>query len=304
MTSLIATRSGRTLEVKEYGDPHGHPVFFFHGLIGSHHQAAYIADQARQLGLRMIAPNRPGVGRSAFVERTTAQEAVPDVEDLAAAFDLDQFSVIGISGGTPYALSCLYRLAGRIRTTTIISGMGPARLPGALQGMDRARRLALELGSRYPKLAKQEARRWADRFRASPRGFLERLISTWAGADRALFQRREVFELFLNDLQQVFVDGDGPETFAQELKLYRNFGFSPAELPPDRHVTLWHGLDDIIVPPSMAWQMARILPRCEAHFVPGGHFVAISISAQIMTRLRQLLDDAGSSASSAGPATA
>ena len=304
MANLIATRSGRKLEVEEYGDPRGQPAFFFHGLIGSHHQAAYIGDQARRLSLRVIAPNRPGVGRSPFVERTTALEAVPDVEDLAAALDLDRFSVIGISGGAPYALACVLRLSSRIRTATVISGMGPARLPGALQGMDRSRRVALELGSRYPRLAKQESRRWGDRFRASPRAFLDRLVATWAAADQALFRRSEVFDLFLKDLEQVFVDGDGPETFAQELRLYRNYGFSPADLPPGCHVTLWHGLDDIIVPPSMAWQMAQLLPRCEAHFVPGGHFVAITISAQIMVRLRALLDDCGSIASSAEPPTA
>jgi hypothetical protein len=56
-------------------------------------------------------------------------------------------------------------------------------------------------------------------------------------------------------------------------------------------VTLWHGLDDIIVPPSMAWRMATTLPRCECHFVPGGHFVAISISARIVARLRKSLDE-------------
>src|SRR5271157_2395098 len=91
MTNLIATRTGRMLEVKEYGDPRGDPAFFFHGLIGSHHQAAYIGEQARQMGLRVIAPNRPGVGKSEYVERNNALEAVPDVEDLAAALEIDLF---------------------------------------------------------------------------------------------------------------------------------------------------------------------------------------------------------------------
>src|SRR4051794_32965064 len=49
--------------------PHRLPRFFFHGLIGSHHQASYIAEPARENGLQIIAPNRPGVGRSDFVER-------------------------------------------------------------------------------------------------------------------------------------------------------------------------------------------------------------------------------------------
>ncbi len=92
---------GRKLEVREYGDPRGHPAFFFHGLIGSHHQASYVADEAKRAGLRLIAPNRPGVGESQFVERKTPLEAVPDVEELAEALRLDEFSVIGISGGAP-----------------------------------------------------------------------------------------------------------------------------------------------------------------------------------------------------------
>ena len=108
------------------------PAFFFHGLIGSHHQAAYVDEQARRHALRVIDPNRPGVGKSEFVERQSPLEAVPDVEDLAATLKLDKFSVIGISGGTPYALACLYRLGSRITTTTIISGMGPMQSPHAL----------------------------------------------------------------------------------------------------------------------------------------------------------------------------
>lgn len=298
MDSLFTTRNGRLLEIREYGDPAGHPAFFFHGLIGSHHQASYIAEQATRQGLRIIAPNRPGVGRSEFVERASALEAVPDVEDIASALGLDGFSVIGISGGTPYALACLYRLGARVRTTTVISGMGPMRLPRALVGMDHQRRVALEIGSRYPHLARQEAKRWGERFKADPKAFLDRLVATWPAADRALFEDRRIFDLFLLDLRQVFIDGRGPETFAQELKLYRNYGFSPADLPRESRVTLWHGLHDVIIPPAMAWKMTQILPCCESHFVPGGHFVAITIAAQILSRLKEHLQESAPSRTS------
>ena len=60
------------------------------------------------------------------------------------------------------------------------------------------------------------------------------------------------------------------------------------------HCPSFHGLADV----------AQVLPHCEAHFVPGGHFVAITISAQIMTRLRRLLDDSRADASSPETATA
>jgi pimeloyl-ACP methyl ester carboxylesterase len=291
ISPVILTSTGRALEVREYGDPGGDPAFFFHGLIGSHHQASYIAEKAKECGLRIISPNRPGVGRSAFTPRTSPLEAVADVEDMARNLQLNRFSVIGVSGGTPYALACLHRLGNRIRTVTLISGMGPMRLPGALAGMDRRRRAVLEIGSRYPTVAKRECRKWADRFRADPTRFLERLVATWPAPDRALFRRPEVFDLFLRDLHQVFTEGQGPETFAEELHLYRNYGFSLTDLPADLRVTLWHGMDDTIVPPAMAWRMAQVIPNCEAHLVPGAHFVAITISGQIIDRLRQQLDE-------------
>jgi pimeloyl-ACP methyl ester carboxylesterase len=287
--NLIALRSGRKLEVQEYGDRAGHPVFFFHGLIGSHYQASYIAEQAEREGLRIIAPNRPGVGRSEFVLRKSGLDAVDDIEDVAAAFELDDFSVIGISGGTPYALAATCRLGRRVRTVTIISGMGPIRLPGALHGMDRRRRLFLGAGSRYPQLAVRAFQAAANRFRADPDRFLQRLVTTWSVPDQQLFRRREVLDLFLKDLHQVFTEGNGPEGLAQELTIYRNYGFSLGAMPPSQRITLWHGLSDNIVPPAMAWKMVHALPNAEATFVLGGHFMAIDAASQIIARLKQLL---------------
>lgn len=289
--NLFVMRDGRRLEVTEYGDRAGHPAFFFHGLIGSHHQASYISEEAARIGLRIIAPNRPGVGRSDFVERKSALESVADVVDVAKALQLAEFSLIGISGGAPYALAALSRLADRVSTVTLISGMGPMRLPGALQGMDRRRRIALEVGSRFPHLARRGFRRAMARFRTDPQGLLDRLIKTWSLPDQRVFERKTVYDLFLKDLHQVFTVGAGPITLAHELKLYRNYGVSPRDLPPDKRITLWHGLSDNIVPPAMACKMALSLSSCEAHLVAGGHFVAVDIAGQIISRLKHSLDE-------------
>ncbi len=286
---ILVLRDGRPLEVREYGDPGGHPAFFFHGLLGSYHQASYVSEQAERAGLRIIAPNRPGVGRSEFVARRSALEAVPDIEDLTKILGIGEFSVIGISGGTPYALGVLYRLGERVRTATVISGMGPSHLPGSLRGMDARRRLVLAAGSRAPRLARNVFRHAGRRFHAHPERFLERLVKTWATADRRLFDRREVFELFLEDIRQVFANSEGAEGMAQELRLYRTYGFPLHRLPADRRVTLWHGLTDNIVPPAMAWKMVQALPDAEAHILPGGHFMAINTADLIVNRLVQQL---------------
>ncbi len=214
-----------------------------------------------------------------------------DVEDVAQELGLDDFSVIGISGGTPYALAVLHRLRFRVRTATLISGMGPMWLKGALEGMERRRRALLELGARFPRLALRAFQKASARFRQSPEGLLDRLIRTWCAADQKVFTRKDVYDLFLRDLHQVFSDGNGAVGLSEELSMYRYHGLSLRDIPCEKRVTLWHGLEDIIVPPAMGWKLARSLPKSEAHFVPGGHFMAVDVAPQIIARLRQQLDE-------------
>jgi pimeloyl-ACP methyl ester carboxylesterase len=178
--------------------------------------------------------------------------------------------------------------------------MGPMRLRGAVRTMDRRRRMVLEVGSRYPHLAMRFFQKAQYRFRANPDRFLDRLIATWALPDQQAFQRKEVYDLFMKDLEQVFIEGKGPETLSQELAIYRNYGFSVKDLLANRRVTLWHGLADNIVPATMAWAMSQTLPNSEAHIVPGGHFVAVDIADQIISRLRQLLDEPADSPAPVG----
>jgi pimeloyl-ACP methyl ester carboxylesterase len=168
--------------------------------------------------------------------------------------------------------------------------MGPMRLPGALKGMDHRRRAVLELGARFPRLAVRAFQKAADRFSQSPEALLDGLIRTWSPADRKVFTRKDVYDLFLRDLHQVFEDGHGATGLSHELGIYRYRGLPIADLPRDRCITIWHGLEDVIVPPAMAWKLAQALPNSEAHFIPGGHFMAVDAARDIITRLRQRLD--------------
>ena len=141
----------------------------------------------------------------------------------------------------------------RVKTVTVISGMGPMNLPrgSARHGPateDHARgRLAIRAA-----VARRGFQRAAERFRADPENLLDRLIMTWSLADQIVFKRKIVYDLFMQDLHHVFTLGAGPITLAHELALYRNYGVSLRDLPRDKMITLWHGLSDNIVPPAMA----------------------------------------------------
>ncbi|MGB8166425.1 MAG: alpha/beta hydrolase, partial [Chthoniobacteraceae bacterium] len=61
---VIPLPSGPSLAVEEYGTPTGEPVFFFHGWPSGAAQGRLLDEAARALGIRIIAPSRPGCGGS------------------------------------------------------------------------------------------------------------------------------------------------------------------------------------------------------------------------------------------------
>ncbi|MCL5996723.1 MAG: alpha/beta hydrolase [Chloroflexi bacterium] len=58
----IRLKDGRTLGYAEFGAPGDRPIFLFHGNPGSRLDATLGA--VEQPGIRVIAPDRPGVGLS------------------------------------------------------------------------------------------------------------------------------------------------------------------------------------------------------------------------------------------------
>jgi hypothetical protein len=52
---------GRTLFWAEFGQPSGVPLFLFHGWPESRLVGSYFDEAARDLGVRIICPDRPGV---------------------------------------------------------------------------------------------------------------------------------------------------------------------------------------------------------------------------------------------------
>src|SRR4051794_2688416 len=82
---------GRVLGYAEYGDPTGCPLFFFHGLPGSRLRRHPDDSIAYKLGVRIIAPERPGYGLSSFQPGRTVLDWPADVVTLADALRLDRF---------------------------------------------------------------------------------------------------------------------------------------------------------------------------------------------------------------------
>src|SRR5262245_28757373 len=98
---------GRKLAYAEFGDPDGLPVLYCHGSPGSRLEPLLIGDERlRQAGLRVIAPDRPGMGGSDFQRGRRLTDWPADVVRLADHLRLPRFAILGNSGGGPFAAVC------------------------------------------------------------------------------------------------------------------------------------------------------------------------------------------------------
>ncbi|MFG6094797.1 alpha/beta hydrolase [Leptothoe sp. ISB3NOV94-8A] len=122
-TNLLTLPDNRRLAYAEYGNPNGHPVLYFHGGGASRLEPLLLGDEVFiRLGLRLIAPDRPGIGQSNFQPNRGFSDWTKDVIFLADTLGLDKFSVLGVSSGGGYTAACAAKIPHRLYSAVIVSG--------------------------------------------------------------------------------------------------------------------------------------------------------------------------------------
>ena len=169
---------GRTVAYAVAGDSDGVPILVHHGTPGCRLFASLLTDAARDVGARLIVPDRPGYGRSSPPPTDwTWTDWRRDCDELLAAESVDSAATLGFSGGGPFALAT----AASERTTRVglVSAVVPpldgrlatlARLPFAIRLLFRLTDVAAQFG-RAALVAEQIGR-------ASPRSSTRRSTKT------------------------------------------------------------------------------------------------------------------------------
>src|SRR3954451_631593 len=121
----VRTSDGRTLEVREVGDPDGPAIVAHHGSPGAGTFFRAEVDSARRRGLRLISYDRPGFGGSTPNPGRSVADAATDVGAILDALGVDRFATYGASGGGPHALACAALLPGRCLAAATIAGLAP-----------------------------------------------------------------------------------------------------------------------------------------------------------------------------------
>ncbi|KAH8894213.1 alpha/beta-hydrolase [Thozetella sp. PMI_491] len=110
-------QTGRVISFSEVGDPSGSAVFCCVGMGLTRYITAFYDELALTLKLRLITPDRPGVGDSeSYADGTATPLGWPDdVYAICQSLKITKFSIIAHSAGAIYALATALRMPQHIR---------------------------------------------------------------------------------------------------------------------------------------------------------------------------------------------
>src|SRR5438132_13060742 len=123
--NLIKHETVAVISFEEYGDANGEPVIFCHGWPSSQIMARLTDEPARDLGIRIISPDRPGISGSSLQPDRKLTDWPRLVERIADHLDIGEFRMLAISGGAPYAYAAAAALPQRVRAIAIVGGAPP-----------------------------------------------------------------------------------------------------------------------------------------------------------------------------------
>ena len=262
-----------------FGPAAGRAVFHCHGIAGSGLDASLYGDAPDRVGVRLICPDRPGLGESEFQAGRKILDWPNDVVELADHLEIASFSVIGVSGGAPYALACAYKIPQRTEACGILSGAGPACLIPARDLRFRATYFGIR---HLPRLYHRFAQSLTAWRAAHPTEHFSVPPILLARADSTVLRNSHISSILARTTAEGSRQGHaGPAL--EGILLANDWGFHPSEIRTERFY-LWHGEADRIVPVGVGRRMAAAIPNASAKFYPTeGHYsLMVNYGAEIL----------------------
>ena len=262
---------GRTIGYAEYGAGDGPVVVALHGTPACGLGYAVLAPAAEAAGVRVIAPDRPGVRRSDRRPKAMVADHARDLGRLADALGVDRFGVVGWSGGGPYALAAAALLPDRLTGTLAVASMPPTTMPGWRKTLSTGDRAALVLARRTPRLAGRILAAVARRAAKDPAKAAAQLAKELCPNDRIVMAGGPPEELEMRFFTDALLNG--PAGAVDDYRtLGRPWGFSLGAITSP--VTLWQGDEDTLVDRTVGQHLAAQIPSATLRTFPGeGHLL-------------------------------
>jgi len=266
----VELSDGRSLSFARFGDPSGKPVFYFHGFPGSRLEPHSNHEKFVEAGIQLLALDRPGIGYSTRKSKRRLLDWPDDVAEVAKILNLEKFSILGVSGGGPYALACARAIPGYLEKVTVACGLGPMDTPNATSGMMLSNRVLFRYGRFFPPVLRLSVSIMVRQLSSKPVKGFEKFVDGLPEPDRLVLSRTDAKDFVMASAVEGVRQGSGP--LLEEVSIYsRPWGFKLEDLSIP--VSLFQGEGDIDVPASMARHQASLIPDCEINLYPDdGHF--------------------------------
>ena len=270
-TRTLTLADGRALCLAQYGDPDGPPVFYFHGYPGSRLEVALLDG----LPLRVIAIDRPGYGGSSPLPGRGLLDWPADVAAAADQLGLARFTVLGVSGGGPYAAACAFALPGRVKAAILLCPVPPPETIDRLAPGQRGDLgLLMQLG-RHPRAARPflATARWLGR---QPHLLTPETIRRFGPLRLPPTDMAALAEPASSRTLASFREGvrECIEGVWMDAQIYaRPWGFALEHIGVP--LAVWHGTADTIVPFRTSEAYCAV-PGCRRTLVDGaGHYAMV-----------------------------
>lgn len=282
---------GRRVDYLEFGDPDGVPALHLHGTPSSAAAGAWLDDAARERGVRIVSPDRPGYLGSAPAADRSLLGTSRHLLAFARRLGLGRFGVAAFSGGACWALA-LARLAPD-EVTVVHVGGGLGRVTADVLG--RGKRLLFGAGS-APVVGPLVigAPMVVMRLALGRKSGVDAAQAIYGGAARgaqtdavATYIRNTPADELTRELRDHLDASGSLKGIVGDLRAYvRPWPFELGELTVP--VEIWHGLDDPAVPADFARGAARELRNGAVHLLDGeGHFVFHTHAGEIAASIRE-----------------
>jgi pimeloyl-ACP methyl ester carboxylesterase len=263
--------TGRVLAYDEHGEAGDAPIFYFHGSPSARLEWYLFGSEAlaKKLKIRVIVPDRPGLGRSDFQPGRRIGDWPADVITLADHLGLARFAVLGYSGVGPYAAACALKIPERLTHVGIVSGTAPFNEPGLSSGINPANLRFMQLARTKPRISRITLRLMGFAAHYSPRFVIKQAIAGLPAPDQAMLTQPEFQQGFIAMVREALLGGPRGAQCDTAL-MVSPWDFRPQNIRVAVH--LWHGEADVNAPFAMGRYMTAAIPNSRLSSYPGeGH---------------------------------
>ncbi|MFY7670410.1 alpha/beta fold hydrolase [Tenacibaculum sp. MEBiC06402] len=280
----ITLKDKRLLGFAEYGNPNGYPIIYCHGSQSSRLEMHYDLSFVIKNNLKIITIDRPGHGLSEFNPNGSILNFAKDVKQLIDFLQIEQFSVVGMSAGAPFALGISYLYPDRIYKVAIISGFIPLN-KGSKKYLSKEVKSLLLIAELFPFALKLALKIQYKKITKSPKLALESFIKIMSESDKKLLENDLVIKLLENTFKEAFRNGSKGVAFEISKILVKdwNFELSKIQVP----VTIWHGEKDNNVPVKWAELLKDEINEARLKLYPHkGHLLIFEFTEEIFSNLK------------------